>query len=272
MEKNAAQRILIFVAGFYIIVALLAVCVLNLSGSIFAKRGEITLPGHFRALLDKEENETEEVLEAVNPSDKLQGLESLGRKAAEDTARETAGNSGEPVYEEPVIEEPVSEEPVSEETVSDDTVSDDTAEAEPEEHYYSFKTNNTETRLRMRREPGDDGKIIYELKPGSSGYVVELGDDWSKVSAYGHEGYCANEFLTMTEITKEEYEELKETSDAAGKKRSGTEETQEVDQAALNLALALAANTAAEASDQNNQNPAGNQPAAGQAAAPSDDD
>lgn len=237
MEKQAAKKIMIFVTAFYIVVAILAVCILNLSGSIFAKRGEMDLPSHIQKLFGKGEDEAGDVYNDMNPDDKLEGLEALEGKENENDVAELAGDIMEESTSEAVSE--TYEEPSSEEASEPEP----TEPVEPEVHYYSFKTNNTDTRLRMRAEPDEDAKILYELKPGSSGYVIELGDDWSKVSAYGHEGYCANEFLTMTEISEEEYDELKETSDNASSGEKSTDTQTAAPAADMNTAL-LPAGTA----------------------------
>ncbi|MBQ7584246.1 MAG: SH3 domain-containing protein [Lachnospiraceae bacterium] len=222
-EKRAAKKLLLFVTVFYIAVSVLAVAILNLSGSIFARRGEVNLFEYFTGLSDDSREPAGENAEDTAPESKLEGLEALGKK--EEAISEMPSEPETEAYEAgrtETYEEPEPEEEPAEE------------EAE-EEHYYSFKTNNTDTILRMREEPGEDGRVIYELKPGSSGYVTELGDEWSKVSAYGHEGYCANEFLTMTEITESEYDTLKEKSDSAVKDK-GTESKEAADAAALILA------------------------------------
>lgn len=206
-ENRAAKKLLVFVIGFYVAVSVLAVAILNLSGSIFAKRGEVNLMDYFSRLGGNEENLVEKSIEEVDPESKLQGLEALD--GADDAqGKEEATEPPTEVSEEPSIESYEEPTPAAEETVPEEPPVE-------EVHYYSFKTNNTDTILRMREAPGEDAKVVYELKPGSSGYVTELGDEWSKVSAYGHEGYCANEFLTMTEISESEYDELKEQSDNA---------------------------------------------------------
>ena len=96
-------------------------------------------------------------------------------------------------------EEPVEEEPAAEET----------PEPENETKYYSFTSINSTTILHMREEPDLKAKSIYQLKPGTKGYVMELGDDWSRVYAKGEVGYCSNEFLSLTEISKEDASKIK---------------------------------------------------------------
>ena len=225
-ENRVAKKLLVFVTGFYVAVSVLAVAILNLSGSIFAKRGEVNLMDYFSGLGGNEENLVEESIEEVDPESKLQGLEALD--GADDAqGKEEATEPPTEVSEEPSIESYEEPTPAAEETVPEEPPVE-------EVHYYSFKTNNTDTILRMREAPGEDAKVVYELQPGSSGYVTELGDEWSKVSAYGHEGYCANEFLTMTEIPESEYDELKEQSDnaaSAGNKTDAAAGTGTADQA-----------------------------------------
>ena len=77
----------------------------------------------------------------------------------------------------------------------------------PEEHFYSFTSINSTTILHMRKEPSMDSPVIAKLKPGTKGYVMEPGDDWSRVWAEGKVGYCSNEFLSLTEISKDEIPE-----------------------------------------------------------------
>lgn len=216
-DRKTEKRILIFVMVFYVAISAFAVCILNLSGSIFAKRGEARLTDYLTGMFGAESAES--IAGEADTSGKLEGLEALetdGQESAE-TYAEPKTEAAEPETTESEDTEAVPVEPQSEEA------------SEPaEEHFYSFRTNNRDTILRMREAPGEDAGIIYELKPGSSGYVIELGDDWSKVSAYGHEGYCVNEYLTMTEITEEEYEKLREESDSAAPVQgtaSGTSDT-----------------------------------------------
>lgn len=198
-ERKASKRIIIFVSVFYVMVSILAASILTLSDSVFAERGEMDLLRYLRSMGVKSSTDmAEEVVEEMDATDKIQGLEALDLEDYDTEDEDYESDDAEGPWEEASAEE---EEPVEEEV--------EEAPVE-EEHYYSFRTNNKDTILRMREGPGDDAKIIYELRPGSMGYVIELGDEWSKVSAYGHEGYCSNEFLTMTEVTADEYEELKD--------------------------------------------------------------
>lgn len=238
MVRNRETRILIMVSIFYIAVALLGVCFLDLSHSIFASRGYNNLPGYLKSLFygDVEGDVAENVNK--DPMDKLQGLESL--ESEEDAPDEIY----EDIYEDTVYDtetlndevtdapEETAEEPAQEPVEEPDKVSENEVK-----HYYSFKTNNKDTILRMREKPDLSSRVVYELKPRSTGYVVELGDEWSKVSCYGNEGYCSNEFLVMTEITKEEYDalaaEAKESGDTVSSDAAASDQAAPADDTGL---------------------------------------
>ncbi|MBQ9567327.1 MAG: SH3 domain-containing protein, partial [Lachnospiraceae bacterium] len=208
MDKQSAKKLLVIVAVFYVATAVLAVCILNLSGSIFAGRGDMDMLGYLKNMRGGDDKLVTDETESVEGSVKVEGLEALG-------SDEKSAVSEDTVYEEAATE-PATEE-ASEETVVTEPASEP-LEEEPVEakHYYSFKTNNTDSILRMREGPGEEYRVIYELKPGSTGYVKELGDEWSKVIASGVEGYCSNEYLTMTEITEDAYNELVELAEGSG--------------------------------------------------------
>ena len=84
---------------------------------------------------------------------------------------------------------------------------------EPEPVYYSFITLNTRSVLHVRKQPGMDGEIIDYLNPGTTGYVLERGDDWSLVQTSEITGYVSNQYLQFQEIPAEEY--LPEAEDAS---------------------------------------------------------
>jgi len=104
-----------------------------------------------------------------------------------------------------------SESAPSEEDVeaTSEAVTEDTPEEESgEEKYYSFTVITSGFKnLNMRAEATTESKIIGTIPHGVTGYVLEVGDEWSKVSYNGKEGYCSNEFINLKEISKEEFEE-----------------------------------------------------------------
>ena len=217
MEEKTTKRIILFVAGFYILIAALAVCILSLSGSVFKAQGAENLLEYIEREREKAE-EKAEIFSQEDSETKLEGLEALLGDTVSDL-KEEERETDEIVIESSTEPEPVTEPPAEEpeqptEPVTEEPVPEEDKEILPEEkHYYSFITNNVETDLRMREEANENSKIIYKLRPGATGYVVYLGDEWSWVYADGYEGYCANEFLTLKEISEEDYpEELRNGS------------------------------------------------------------
>ena len=180
-KQKRNKKIIIFMACFYVAVAILAAAFLNIKGSVFEMRSKFTSS-----------------LEG-NTKSELQKTIVKGSVASE--------NRPEPVEAEP--EEPqtmVMDEDTSI-TVQPGVLVEEPAEPEPEKHYYEFTAINAHTILHMREEPDIKSKSIYKLKPGTKGYVLEVGDDWSYVTAEEHAGYCSNEYLNMREIPEEEYPE-----------------------------------------------------------------
>ena len=83
--------------------------------------------------------------------------------------------------------------------------------AETAEDYKSFKTLNREKILHVRVSPDINSEIVARLSPGTEGLVLEVGDKWSKIISFDGTitGYCSNEYLTFTDLTKEEFMKLK---------------------------------------------------------------
>ena len=86
----------------------------------------------------------------------------------------------------------------------------ETLEPEPEnareKRYFTFVTSTTYTVLRVREAPSEDAAIIHKLSKKTPGYVLQPGNTWSKVvTAKGSIGYCATEYLDMTEVSPEDF-------------------------------------------------------------------
>lgn len=74
--------------------------------------------------------------------------------------------------------------------------------------YYSFVTTNRYQILHVRETPDMSGKILARLDPGTKGYVLEYGPEWSLiVTGDNIKGYSYNQYLDLTEITPEELPE-----------------------------------------------------------------
>ncbi|MBR3539779.1 MAG: hypothetical protein IKN79_12000 [Eubacterium sp.] len=151
----------------------------------------------------------------------------------ENLTEEASGNTVQVVTEEPTeirteeptdkkTEEPTeirTEEPTDKkteeptETKTEETTEEGAEQREillPQEDgkYYVYESTNQSKLLLMRESPTQRSKAIAELKPHTRGGVIELGDQWTKVSANGKIGYCFTEYIKITEAAKEEYEEL----------------------------------------------------------------
>ena len=109
------------------------------------------------------------------------------------------------------------EENSTEQGEAENTTAASTETAQTEEnkeiHYYRFKVTGITTILRVRESGSMDAKVIAKFKNGREGYVLEKGEEWSKiVTKEGtFTGYCYNDYLEFTEIKKEEF--LKEYVD-----------------------------------------------------------
>lgn len=72
-------------------------------------------------------------------------------------------------------------------------------------HYYRFTTTNRLTGLNVRLSPNLEATVIGRLSPGSTGYILEKGESWSKIKTDTLEGYASNEYLNLEEISKDEH-------------------------------------------------------------------
>ncbi len=120
-----------------------------------------------------------------------------------DKAKEEAGDESA-IEDEPEPEPAAEPEPVSEPEAE--------PEAEPEFKYYTFITTNKDTILHVRVEPDINSKVIAKLKPGTAGIVTEYDDNWCRIATDKGNitGYCSMEFLSLTELSKEEYDKAAE--------------------------------------------------------------
>lgn len=106
-----------------------------------------------------------------------------------------------------LFETPASDDtsPATEQASSSETQTDSETSSEEEPAYYSFVTLNIRSVLHVRIRPGMDADIIWRLSPGSTGYVLEPGEEWSLIKTPDVTGYVSNQYLQFTEIPKEEY-------------------------------------------------------------------
>ncbi len=88
---------------------------------------------------------------------------------------------------------------------SDAVLETDPVETAPEPVYYAFTTLNLYTSLNVREKPDPEALIIARFSPGTTGYVLEQGAEWSLVRSGDVTGYVSNEYLDFREIPKDEY-------------------------------------------------------------------
>ncbi len=144
---------------------------------------------------------------SISPSDRAiignvgsgDGTAAVSDDEAEEAAKEPETKTGE----------------VSADTVSEPSVPAAPQPAEPAEievKYYTFVTTNKETILHVRTQPDINSKSIARLKPGTHGIVTEYNDEWCgiKTDKGKISGYCSNEYLSLTELSKEEYDKAAE--------------------------------------------------------------
>ncbi len=182
MRNN--QRIFIFLFTFFIVVALGSLYFLGGKGSAFDKSRDSL--GSATAVLSQ-------MITGLKGSEKK---EPKAEQAIVDTVVEKI--IAEPkTEEEPVAEPETVKEPAEEQVEEPETY---------EVRYFTFVTGTQRDTLRMRTEPSESGQIITKLKKKTFGYVLKPGNKWCKVvTKGGSSGYCATEYLILTEVTKEDF-------------------------------------------------------------------
>ena len=132
----------------------------------------------------------------------------------------------EPVTEE-LTEASPSETETETETEAETESETETVQAEPIEYAFSV-TNLGRSRLNVREAPGMNAKIIYQIKLGTSGYVLEKGDEWSLIQCADNPnitGYVYNGYLEFTEISAEEASAEEISTEEASAVETSAEET-----------------------------------------------
>ena len=225
MSRKKIRIVILAVAFFYLTVTGLAVIMLKDNESVLAKQtlSEILRGsdrnggsdgGNDPELIIEDRTEeyegrkTEEEGPYIPPITERQ-TEDATESFWENLTDEASGNTVQVVTEEPT--EIRTEEPT--ETKTEETTEEGAEQREillPQEDgkYYVYEPTTHSKPLLRRESPTQRSKAIAELKPHTRGGVIELGDQWTKVSANGKIGYCFTEYIKITEAAKEEYEEL----------------------------------------------------------------
>ncbi len=184
MRRNSSIFIALFV--FFIAVAMGALFLLSGRGSVFNRDTD-----------------------SIGAQTAVMSENVVGEEATEEVSAASVISVPEPAAAEATVEEAAAEESVKEEAAAEATVEEASQEETvPEKKYYKFVTNTEQYVLRVRQEPSEDSTIVGNLKKGTPGYVLVPGNKWCKViGADTVEGYCATEYLLLTEVTEEDYPE-----------------------------------------------------------------
>lgn len=139
-----------------------------------------------------------------------------GKSSVFDRDINTLGAKNAVMNEAVIGTEPTASEASSEELLeivakpySEPKTVDETESLDDEARFFTFKVNTKYTVLRLREEPSLEGNVIDRLLPGTTGYVLESGDEWCRVYVEQSDetGYVATEYIEVSEITKEELPE-----------------------------------------------------------------
>lgn len=154
------------------------------------------------------------VAAAAEPGISADPIEEPAEQPADDPVEDSTDNltpdtpDSEPAapVQEPA-ENPETPDPVTEPADETDT-SDSEEAAEPEKTYYAFTVIDGVTNVRIRETNARDSNTVSHIDGGKSGYVLEKGDRRSKIlTKKGTVGYIYNEYLTFSEIPKDEFPE-----------------------------------------------------------------
>ena len=78
-----------------------------------------------------------------------------------------------------------------------------------EKQYYTFRVINMRSYLYVRQEPDKSSAKVGEMKPGTTGYVIDRGEEWSEIVTENGKtrGYSFNKYMEFTEVGMEEIPE-----------------------------------------------------------------
>lgn len=178
MRRNL--RIFTFLFVFFIVVAVGSLMLLNGDTSVF-NRNRDTIGAQTAVL-------TQTVI-GEEPSDAASVEESIIEPEPE-----------------PIPEPEPEPEPIPEPEPEPEPVPEPEPEPEYEMRYFTYTVTTRETILRLRELPSTDAKILKKLERGSSGYILEPANDWSRiVTQDGMMGFSSSQYLTIDEISKEDF-------------------------------------------------------------------
>lgn len=182
------------VFAVYIIAGILAIVLFYKDGSHLSRR------------MDQQpatESELETAMTTPNTEPVSKDVTVVGTVETRDDAATETENSSE--ADQAVATEP---EDTSSETDAEpeNTLSED--DTEPEKVYYGFTVKPDRTSVRVRETSARNSAIVTHVNGGDTGYVIkEEGNRTQVVLADGTVGYIYNEYIELSEISKEDVPE-----------------------------------------------------------------
>ena len=182
MKRNSVIFIVLFV--FFVVVAAGALFMLNDSGSVFNRDAKSI--GAQTAVMSQTVVGDEPVQE-ISVVEETEVVTDAG-----DTETDTTADAATDA--------------AAEETSAAEAEPESGGEIVREKRYFTFSTSTKHTVLRMREAPSEEATITHKLGRKTPGYVLQPGNVWSKViTNQGSVGFCATEYLDMTEVTVDDY-------------------------------------------------------------------
>ena len=90
----------------------------------------------------------------------------------------------------------------------DDSLNDaESTSDEPEKMFFKFMVTTRVHNLRIREAGSLTAKVIGKMPKGVTGYILEVGDEWSLVKYDDIIGYSNNKYLDIVQIAKEDLPE-----------------------------------------------------------------
>lgn len=182
------------VFAVYIIAGILAIVLFYKDGS------------HLSHRMDQQpatESDLETAMTTPNTEPVSKDVTVVGTVETRDDAATETENSSE--ADQAVATEP---EDTSSETDAEpeNTLSED--DTEPEKVYYGFTVKPDRTSVRVRETSARNSAIVTHVNGGDTGYVIkEEGNRTQVVLADGTVGYIYNEYIELSEISKEDVPE-----------------------------------------------------------------
>ncbi len=232
MSRKKIRTIIVSVSIFYLIVAVMSIFMLkendsvlaekNMAQILFGKETDTNTDPEAGSEADPEEDpdgDPDRILEKWTDTVTEKATEAVTEKVTEAATEKVTEAVTEKVTEAVTAKatEAVTEKATEAVTAkATEAVTEKATEAASENitdivpqtdgKYYIVETTNQKYLLIMREAAAKRSKAVTQLKPQTTGVVIEKEDQWTKIYADGKIGYCYNQYLQFREVTKEEYD------------------------------------------------------------------